>query len=147
MENSLKSILQNIIPEEHRWKFELFKVWDSVIGNLKHRVFIEKIDQATLFLTVTHPSWAQEIHLLSPMIKKRINAHFNEEKITTIRIKNRMLTQATYEVKKPAASKEVDVMDASLTQQEKTVLAHIVSTDLQSSFAAYFMRCKAQQRR
>ena len=76
MSKCLKELLINIIPKEHSWKITLFQNWDNIIGSLKNKVIIDQIKDDVLYLGVVHPAWAQELHMLSPMLKAKINRMF-----------------------------------------------------------------------
>src|SRR3989304_6289270 len=85
MAHHIHKILATVFPEEHRWKMDLFEHWDSLIGNLKGKVKIEKIENDVLTLGVVHPAWAQELYFFSGMLKDKINGVLNEERIRIIR--------------------------------------------------------------
>ena len=82
--NPLGTFLTNIIPQEHSWKIKLFGQWKNIIGHLSEKVRIEKITESSITLGVCHATWAHELFLLSPMIKKKINNLLREEKIKNI---------------------------------------------------------------
>jgi len=145
----IKNLIYSLIPAEHHWKFTLFKQWDDIIGNLKDRVVIEKIEGDTLILTTTHPAWANELLLLTPLLKQKINACFDKPRIKTIRLKTAM--------RKPAApqrqirNRSTDTTQQKLppsilTPQEKTILAHLSDKTLQLVIADYLVRCKDLKR-
>lgn len=87
MAKQIQSILTQLIPDEHRWKINLLKEWDSIIGPLKGKVIVDKIQGEVLVLGVVHPAWAQELHMLMPLLKKKINACLDKERITVIRFR------------------------------------------------------------
>lgn len=139
--------METIIPEEHRWKLELFTLWNTIIGHMKNKVSIEKIDNDILYLNVSHPAWAHELHLLSPLLKKKINAHFAQQKISTIRFHNRTAVAGKKFLKKtPPDQRNFGRQAAILTDQENSILARLTSEGLHSVVAEYFMRCKAFKR-
>lgn len=139
--------METIIPEEHRWKVELFTLWGTIIGNMKNKVSIEKIEDDILYLYVSHPAWAHELHLLTPLIKKKINQHFAQPKINIIRFHNRVVPSIQKFYKKSVApSSPVTQEQIVLTDQENSMLAPLASNPLQSIIAAYFVRCKKFKR-
>ena len=145
MSQPLKNFIHSIIPEEHLWKLELFKQWNAIIGKMKDKVIIEKIDGETLYLCASHPVWAQELHLLTPMIKERINACLPSNTIKTIRI-NRQKPKPILFKKLSAnalsAKPEAIKPPVILTPQEMLLLAPLASNELQSSMGSYLIRCK-----
>mgnify|MGYP001616253499 CR=1 FL=1 len=145
MSKPLKNIIHCLIPEQHRWKFEIFKAWDSIIGHLKHKVTIEKIDGETLYLCASHPVWAQELLLLSPLLKEKINACLPANTIKTIRIGSQK-TKQSFSKKELNNNKQTTPNTTPktvfLTPQEKLLLAPLASGELQSSIGNYLIRCK-----
>lgn len=148
MKTIIKAILEKIIPEEHLWKFEIFKNWPNIIGTMAKHVTIEKIDQSILYLNVSHSTWAHELHLLSPLLQKKINTLFKEPKITSIRF---YISKKTQQVLVPQSqSKSTSTLyhnPIQLTPQEFSILAPCPCPELQLNIAAYLMRCKTHQRR
>lgn len=87
MKKDIASILNDIIPIEHRWKIDVLRQWDSIIGPLKGKVTIDAINGNVLVLGVTHPAWAQELLMLMPLLKQKINACCDRERIAVIRFR------------------------------------------------------------
>lgn len=144
MSKALKDIIKAIIPEQHLWKIELFKAWDYIIGPMKTRVQIEKIEDRTLFLIVTHATWAQEVHMISPLIKQKINRFLNEEKIATIRIHNKRSSYKPLSLHSNNKQSQ-NVPLIPLSEKESSILAPLTSHKLHSSIASYLVRCKTLQ--
>ena len=84
MAEQICSFLNDIFPKEHVWKMKLFQNWDGIIGSLKSKVRIEKLEGSMLVLGVCHPAWAQELFMLSNVIKNKINRLLKEDKIKDI---------------------------------------------------------------
>lgn len=151
MSTSLRSILLQVIPTEHQWKFVLFEKWSSIIGPLAERVKIEKITEDTVFLSVVHPSWAQELFLLSGMLKKKINFALNGDKIKNIRFKTAAFnfkekTQAVttslplipqFSIKSPRSPVKLD-------KREQGILENVSCVDLRSALKNFYAQCKAR---
>jgi hypothetical protein len=142
--NSIKDCLLNIIPREHAWKITLFQNWENIIGNLKTKVIIEKIKDDILFLGVTHPAWAQELHLLSPMLKTKVNTCLGQEKIKSIRIK---LVSVKLQKQKPKFDKCVkdnlsEFICKKLSNPEQNVLNRLTDNDLRNIMHEFYLRCK-----
>jgi hypothetical protein len=143
----LKHFLFSLIPEHHVWKFELFKKWETIIGpSLKDKVFIEKIDKGILYLVASHPVWAQELLLLSPFLKKQINAHVSGEKIIAIKFRASQTARPVHHTAKNISPQQMHRVPQKLNSHEYKLLASLPSTELQSAIAAYFIRCKTLQK-
>ncbi len=87
MARQISELLRDFVSKEHNWKTKLLKDWGTIIGPLKNKVTVEKVEGKLLVLGVTHPAWAQELFLLSDMLKKKINSHLDREYIKIIRFK------------------------------------------------------------
>lgn len=81
MARAIKEFLKGCIDRDAQWKIVLLKHWDDIIGPMKENVSLEYIKNNRLYLGVTHPAWAQELFLLSPILKKKINQLLKKELI------------------------------------------------------------------
>lgn len=142
-------ILVDIIPEQHLWKIKLFHHWNSIIGNMKGKVRIEKLTENSLVLGVCHATWAQELFFLSPMIKKKINTLLKEEKIKNIRFKT-----VTFESQKKCIQPKKDFMQPKtqkslehcLTITEHGTLEAMNNAELATALEQFYVRCKKIKR-
>ena len=145
MTKQIKALISDIIPPTHAWKLELFKQWDEIVGALSAFVFIEKVDQGTLHVGVTHPTWAQELRSLTPTILATLNTRLPAHQITAIKIRFMPRPQPQVATIRHRTFTPQSPQATSLLPQEKKLLACIKSTELQSSIAAYFLRCKTKR--
>lgn len=143
----IKELLTNIIPQKEHWKITLFHRWDEIMGPLKDKVSIAQINNDTLFLKVTHPAWAQELHLLSSMLKQKINAHLDAPHITTIRFIN----ADTKQVKPYAKYTQLGTQqkkiytqhqNVQLSSGEENIVAKVNDPELKYALTNFFVRCK-----
>jgi len=144
MSKRIGTFLPDIIPTEHLWKIKLFGYWETIIGNLKEKVRIEKVTEQTLTLGVCHPTWAQELFLLSPMLKQKINTFFKEEKIKVIQFKTiSFSSQKTrhYNTKK-INQKITNQFEHCMTITEHSTLQTIQNTELANALEQFYVRCK-----
>jgi len=152
MSKPIGTLLTRIIPTEHLWKVKLFTYWESLIGSLKEKVRIEKITGSSLTLGVCHPTWAHELFLLAPMLKKKINAHLNEEKIKTIHFKTVSLNNRNKRSANTAEKKEISRRDHRTTKShprdhtlnisEHSKLQTIENQELAHVLERFYIRCK-----
>lgn len=144
MSKIVGQILANLIPNEYLWKIKLLNSWESVIGNLKGKVRIEKITETSLMLGVTHSTWAQELFLLSPMIKKKINRLLKEDKIKSIKFKTVKLDKKTQnQPEKPKYPRQQQRQtEYCLTISEHNKLKLINNSELADALEKFYIRCK-----
>jgi|LakMenEpi03Aug12_release.lakeMendotaPanAssembly.Ray.scaffolds.fasta_scaffold450107_2 hypothetical protein len=146
MVKDLKTILASVIKQEHTWKLRLFKEWDEIIGTMGSVVTIEKIDDTTLFLAVSHPAWAQELQALAPALLVKINAVLKDHQLLQIKCAYRS-RHAPKLLHRQVIRRHAYLPPQPLSWQEERLLATIPDAALQSAFAAYLVRCKTIQRR
>lgn len=148
MAQPIKNFIDTLIPDQHQWKIVLFRRWDSIIGRMKNKVIIDKIENDVIYLGVSHPAWAQELHLLSPLIKEKINSCFSETKINHIRFRyiNPERLRETGNPQKQRIHEQNELFFSpnvqALSHQERSILAPLLDKTLESVVAAYFARCK-----
>ncbi len=149
MAQPIKTLLASIIPENHRWKLAIFEAWPRIIGKLYHKVTIEKIEDDTIFLGVCHPAWAQELSLLTPVLKQKINACLAQATIKHIRFRYTAYTPLAKPTIVPAqapSQQSIYTMLPLLTDQDYAALATVKTDGLKSIMTAYLIRCKALRR-
>lgn len=148
MPKQIGSYLTTIIPQEHQWKIRLFSHWNNIIGKLKTKVRIEKINNNSLTLGVCHPTWAHELFLLSPTIKQKINTILKENKIKTIQFKAVDFSERTYHSNKTnryASISNYETQECCLSITESTNLEQIKNFELRSAITKFHIRCKKVQ--
>ncbi len=65
-------------------------LWPEVVGKKTASVTrVERINQGTLFVTCRDSMWAQELHFLVPVIRKKINEKLGSNVIKEIRVSGR----------------------------------------------------------
>lgn len=144
MAEPIHKILAGVFPQEHRWKVELLENWDSLIGNMKDKVRIEKIDRDVLTLGVVHPAWAQELYFFSGFLRDKINASLKKEHIKTIRFYTIGSKPATKRPRKRATKRPLPpISDVCLTPQGELALATIKNEEFRSALKKYYDRCRA----
>lgn len=139
MARHFKHFLDSIIPKQHAWKIKLFQAWNSIIGDLAQHVRIETIQGSILVLGVSHPVWAQELHLLSDILKAKINAAIGEECITTLRFKVVYSSRNASKKEKQytAPSSKQKPKNVSLSSQELLTLKQIKDSELRKVLQDY----------
>jgi hypothetical protein len=140
----LSDFLINIIPKEHSWKLLLFQNWENIIGNLKDKVIIDQIKDDILYLGVTHPVWAQELHMLAPMLKVKVNASLDQPRIKSIRFK---VVDSSFKKKNKFCNNRIqdyviDPICKKLSKTEQIVLNNVTDIGLRDVMYEFGVRCK-----
>jgi len=143
----IANFFDNIVLKEHSWKIKLFKNWENIIGNFKDQVIIAKIDRRVLTLGVTHPIYAQELFLLSDILKQKINSYLATNYIKEIRFKT-----IAHRKKHPDLSEILrnnnpvisnnNIDNIPLTGPEHKSLSKVTNEELRVWLKRFYSRCK-----
>ena len=143
MAQPIKQLINAVFDQPDNWKIDLLRNWDSIIGNLNTKVYLEKITEDTLVLGVTDSCWLQELYLLSHVILQVINEKLDRPRIKQLRFKKvgiRPVKKQTYT--KPKARTYIK---RPLTPKEKSALQHIKDPQLQQALEDFLIRCYQEQ--
>ncbi|MFH1461928.1 MAG: DUF721 domain-containing protein [bacterium] len=141
----ISELLSSFVTPKDEWKIKLFNNWDKVIGKLKDKVVILKIENKLLVLGVTHPAWSQELFMLSDILKNRINSLFEKEHIKYIRFETVKIKKKEYKSLKSEKlhlNDEKIIKNLSLTKNEYVSLTKIKNEELKESIKKFCLRCK-----
>ena len=137
MSNHIKNFLPTLLDKHHGWKVTLLKEWPTIIGTLKDKVILEKIDEDSVVLGVVHPAWIQELSLLKPIILQAINDQLENPYIKTIRIKTssspkKYVSKISSMVYKPLETH-------TLSLKEKRALEGIKDSELKDAMKLFLL--------
>ena len=147
MDKKVTSLLPTIFSDEIKWKIRLLENWHSIIGSMGTKVTLLHIREPIVVLGVSHPAWAQELHLLKSVIQDSINSFLGKEYIKNIHFQvvgiqkpspsvpqDRVLTK-----KKPIADHR------ALTFSEEDALHKVKDDDLRAALTQYLAYCKPKK--
>ena len=140
MAKHLKDLVSTIIPTNQSWKIVLLQKWNTIIGDLKIQVKLEKIGNDFLTLGVCNSSWMQELSCLSDILLQKINQQLPEPCIKKLRFKCISNTKKkTLNLVLPVAPKS-NTPPLSLIQLK--ALEKIKDPHLKNSLQLYLVRCQ-----
>jgi flagellar biogenesis protein FliO len=143
MAQPIKQLLSTVFDQPDNWKIDLLRNWDSIIGNLNTKVYLEKITDDTLVLGVSDSCWLQELYMLSHVILQVINEKLDRPRIKQLRFKKIGIRPTKKEAyTKPAPRK---VNKRPLTSKEKHALTSIKDPQLQQALEDFLIRCYQEQ--
>lgn len=139
IKNIVNQIIKSSCPETN-WKNNIMQNWQEIMGPLAHKIFIEKIQKDYIILGVTDSCWMQELHMLSNIIKKKINENLDKPYIQNIQFKysskkiariqkNKNITPSPHELK-------------PLTKLEENALTEIKDPELSQALARFLQKCQ-----
>lgn len=140
MTRHIKNFLTNTFSKKNSWQWNLLANWTTVIGELADKVTLEKIQGDTLILGITNSAWLQELYLLTPLLRSRINATLDAPHIKRVRFK--AVGKKNRETYQPhTAQKKISELRLVLTPKEQRALQSLDDHELRNALKAYKMRC------
>ncbi len=142
MHTTIGYLLQQVLPQNHRWQVVLLQQWDSIVGNLKTHIRLEKIHNETLIIGVTNTAWMQEMYLLSDLLLNKINITLDQPRIKQLRF--RYAPPITYKKKLRHVCLSKVTIPNVLSYSEKRALEQIKDSSLQSALEQFLVRCRSK---
>ncbi len=142
----VKELIHSLFKKEqnNHWQVQLLANWPSIVGKLKAKIVLEKIQQQnTLVLGVSNSSWLQEMYLLSDVLKQRINDTLDEPRITQLRFKL-LESKKIKQHHKQQISKQ-PLQEVQFSQHEIQVLRAIKDEQLRKALSDFLVRCHQQR--
>lgn len=140
MTQHIISVLNKVLPQEQAWKMKILRNWDTILGSLSRKVVLQRIDDHAVILAVTHPSLAQELLMLSDLIREKINAAIGHEMIRIIHFRT---TASRREFQQQAVVRPQTITPKpTLSAAEQKHLATIEGKELRDALAAFYATCK-----
>jgi len=142
MTQHILSVLHKVLPQDQSWKMKILKNWDSILGPLSRKVCLQRIDDHAVVLAVTHPSLAQELLMLSDLIREKINAAIGENLIRTIHFKATTAHRFVQKAPEKKAAPLPPRPKPTLSAAEQRHLAGIESKELREALTEFYATCK-----
>jgi hypothetical protein len=146
----ISEFLSNVVLKQENWKIKLLQNWSDVIGGLKDRVIIEKVDKNLLVLRVCHPAFAQELFLISDLLKQRVNSVLGKDQIKEIRFITATIKKSNIKKQniKDFENNDNNGLDnVFLTPSEKKSLSKITDNELREYLEKFYLCCKKGRKR
>ncbi len=145
MDKKVPSLLQNIFPDEVKWKVRLLDNWHTIMGPMGKKVILLHVREPILTLGVSHPAWAQELHLLKSTIQHNINSFLGKEYIKNIHFQ--VVTRQKTDIPSLEPSrlpKKRVVEHRSLTAREEDALQNVHDDSLKDALRHYLAYCTSK---
>lgn len=141
MTKHVKELLHTILPTQNTWQLYIIQNWETIVGDLKEYVRLERIqDDNTLLLGVTHTTWMQELYYLSDVIIQKINTKLEYPHVKHLRFKYTPRKKKFVEHTIIAKSKPI-CKTITLTPRQKKALEYIDDQQLQEALTNFLIRC------
>lgn len=135
----IKEIVPALFQQKQGWHTVLLAHWEEIVGSLKTRVRLEKIQDDTLIIGVYESHWMQELYLLSHLLIDTINQFLGESRIKKLHFK--LVEERKRTPKKIAAFVPKEKAEVVLTHAQKRALETIVDGQLKDALIQFWSRC------
>ena len=136
---SIKKILDDLLSQPNNWQLQLLNNWPIIVGSIRTKVQLLKIQEDTLIIGVFDSCWLQELYLLSPLLIKTINEKLDRPRIKNLRFK--MVGISDKKEKKKVPSKRIVSKIVQLSSREQETLNQIKDEQLRQVLRDYLIRC------
>ncbi len=142
MIKSIKDLIRNAIDHQDNWKLQLLQHWPTILGNLKTKVHLEKINDDHLVLGVADSCWLQELYMLSPLLIQTINKKLDAPRIKSLRFKK--IGMPKQKEKRELPTKRLNCRMIPLSSKEQQALHRIEDPELRAAISAFLRRCQQE---
>jgi hypothetical protein len=112
--------------DEKMREYRAWKVWEEVVGQqIALRARPLRIREDVLEVSVDHPIWMQQLHLLKPDILSRLNQQLGGEVFRDIFWRRGNI--ASHEIVRPTAEPPPDWLQTPLSDEERRQIAVTVA--------------------
>jgi len=143
MAKKIKNVIHSVFSKKNNWKIQLLQHWPKIIGELKTKVRLEKIQKDALVLGVYDSCWLQELYLLSPILLKRINQKLESHTFKRLRFKQVGIKKSKkIRTRKKGALTNKKI---TLTSKQKETLKKIKDPGLCDALKSFLERCHQEE--
>lgn len=139
----IKTILEGLLNNSENWQLQLLHHWPTIVGSIRTKVQLLKIQDDTLIIGVIDSCWLQELYLLSPLLLKTINEKLDRPRIKKLRFK--AVGIADKKEKKESPIKKIVSHTVQLSHQEQARLKEIPDEQLREVLKDYLIRCHREK--
>jgi hypothetical protein len=137
----IKTVMGQGPQSDSSWQMYLLANWNTIIGKLRTKVKLEKIQDDTLVLGVYDSSWMQELYLLSNVLIHTINSKLDKPRIKKIKFKKAERSKLKkHEIQPIKTSRKVE-----LSCKEIGALKNIKDEELSEVLKNFLIRCHNQR--
>ncbi|MDQ5890339.1 MAG: hypothetical protein QG604_213 [Candidatus Dependentiae bacterium] len=116
------------------------------MGPLSRKVLLQRVDDHAVVLAVAHPGLAQELLMLSDLIRSKINEAIGHEAITTIHFRTMAQRKAVTPLTSPVKKEVAIIEKIKLSTAEEKQLSTITNKELRNALAEFYATCKERTR-
>jgi predicted nucleic acid-binding Zn ribbon protein len=115
----LESTLKNLEVDGQIKAYSLWGAWKEIVGEpIAQQAQPQAIRNQILFVTVSHPTWVQQLQFLKTMLLDKINTYFGEPLIKDMRFRLGKPSSSPTSVEKAEMWKKEKLDEATLKRIE-----------------------------
>jgi len=115
----LETTLKNLEVDSQIRAYSLWGAWKEIVGEpIAQQAQPQAIRNQILFVTVSHPTWVQQLHFLKTMLLDKINTYFGEPLIKDMRFRLGKPLSSLTSVEKTEIWQKEELDDATLKRIE-----------------------------
>lgn len=138
---TIASCIEQIFPENQRWKCTLLQSWNTAFAQLRSKAYIEKIYDDTIVIAVFDACWLQELYMLSETLRAQINATLDKPYVKQIRFKRAGKLSQPKRTPQYSTSPRMPKKNVTLTPQERHALVQLHDPQLAAALEKFLVRC------
>ncbi len=146
MSQHIKNLIPSCMLRESAWQKALLAAWPSIMGPLHEHAVIEKIVPPLLVIGVTNSCLLQELHLLSPVLLKKIQETVAADSLKQIRLQLKAMPRRN--TPRVLTTPMVHMPQKKLTQEatmlpmlHKNALMNIKDQSLRDALLSFWLHC------
>ena len=136
----IKDLVSHVLVTKVDWHISLLQNWDTLVGALKTRVRLEKIQDDTLIIGVYEAHWMQELYLLSHVLLNSINTFLGTPHIKHLRFKL-VEERPKRPTRKPVHHSLKTTSVITLSLEQKNALESIDDVQLKEALVQFWAHC------
>lgn len=141
----IADLLPRILSQDHQWKYQLLRNWQSIFGSMSNKLYLEKIIGDILILAVYDACWMHEFHALSSVLINSINKTLEKPYVKQLRFKRAGIKESKKSIKKIKDYGSIDY-NVKLSTEEQKAIARINDPQLALELRNFLMRCYHERR-
>jgi len=141
MPRIIAHIIETVIKPPHAWHYTLVSHWHTIMGNLSTKAIIDRIEGNIVTLGVYDACWLQELYLLAPILRDRLNQMLDQPYIKELRFKRTGKKRKSRLLIKTSAPTPLSA-PIILTNSEQHALKKIDDPVLKEVLIAFRSRCQ-----
>jgi len=138
---NISNLVQKIMHTHADWRMTLIAQWPHIVGDIAQHACIERIEGEILIVGVHNAVWLQELYLLAPVLRQKINQALDQPRIKQIRFRH--CNQHTVAQRKNTRV-TTPPRTRPLNNKEQAALNTLRDAELGACLRNFLLRCQSE---